>query len=139
MYVTQFDAVWTRTEYPYVDEPYAKAVFTVHTIHPQSLTAISNMHVSSIDTDYGHEHKRTKTNFNQSLIMSSYLMAEVVGQFELIEEFCNDEKLPMWIYTLPGQIDQANFTLESAVRAIEYLSEFIQIQFQVFKLVLFRT
>ncbi|KAA6374050.1 MAG: putative Arginine/alanine aminopeptidase, partial [Streblomastix strix] len=127
MCVTQFEAVWARTAFPCVDQPNAKAVFTVHIIHPPSLTAISNMPVSSVDTDYGEEHKWTKTNFNQSPIMSSYLVAWVVGQFEHIEGYCYDGKLPVRVYTLPGQVGQANFALETAVRAIEYLSEFTQV------------
>ncbi|KAA6311543.1 MAG: hypothetical protein EZS28_056106, partial [Streblomastix strix] len=37
---TQFEAVWARTAFPCVDQPNAKAVFTIHVIHPPALTAV---------------------------------------------------------------------------------------------------
>ncbi|KAA6375960.1 MAG: putative Puromycin-sensitive aminopeptidase [Streblomastix strix] len=56
--------------------------------------------------------------------MSTYLVAWVVGEFEFVSGSCYDGKLPVRVYTLPGQCHSANFALECAIEAIEYLSQF---------------
>ncbi|KAA6375142.1 MAG: putative Aminopeptidase M1-C [Streblomastix strix] len=127
MCVTQFEAAWARAAFPCVDQPNAKAVFTVHIIHPPSLTALSNMPISSVDIGIGEDNKWTKTNFISSPKMSTYLVAWVVGEFEFVSGSCYDGKLPVRVYTLPGQSQFANFARDIAVETIEFLSNFTQI------------
>ncbi|KAL0341862.1 UNVERIFIED_CONTAM: Aminopeptidase M1 [Sesamum calycinum] len=75
MVATQFEVVDARRCFPCWDEPALKATFkiTLESI-PSELTALSNMPISE---EKHHEHLKT-VHFEESLLMSTYLVAIVV-------------------------------------------------------------
>jgi aminopeptidase N len=78
LYATQFESHHAREAFPCIDEPEAKATFSVSLTHPPHLTALSNMPVSSHDA---RDHA-TLTHFDITPVMSTYLVAFVVGDLQ---------------------------------------------------------
>jgi aminopeptidase N len=63
------------------DEPAVKAIFEVSLIAPKDRAALSNMNVVSTK-DYSDELKIV--TFAPSPIMSTYLLAFIVGEFDFV-------------------------------------------------------
>ena len=89
---SQFEATDARRCFPCWDEPAAKATFSVSIIAPKDRTVHSNMEETK-ESDAGMDemsagevtdaHKLVC--FNQSPIMSTYLLAIIVGDFESLD------------------------------------------------------
>ncbi|KAG6397974.1 hypothetical protein SASPL_139424 [Salvia splendens] len=87
MAASQFEAVDARRCFPCWDEPALKATFeiTLENI-PSELTALSNMPVSEEKV-----HGNLKTvHFEESILMSTHLVAVVVGLFDYVEDTTED-------------------------------------------------
>ena len=80
---TQFESTDARRAFPCWDEPERKATFDVTLVIPQDLVALSNMPINSenILTD-GFR----KVRFDRSPIMSTYLLAFIVGDMACIQK-----------------------------------------------------
>ncbi len=78
--VTQFEPADARRAFPCWDEPEFKAVFAVTLVVDEELTALSNASVAS-EEPAGDGRRRVR--FNETMVMSTYLVAFVVGPFEL--------------------------------------------------------
>jgi aminopeptidase N len=80
--VTQFEATDARRAFPCWDEPAAKAVFELTVTAPADRTVLSNMHAVRVSTS---ADGRSRTHeFAPSPVMSSYLVAIVVGEFDSV-------------------------------------------------------
>ncbi len=81
MATTQFEATEARKALPCWDEPALKATFDVTLVVPKGATALSNMNeVSRTEVGDGLE----AVHFAESPIMSTYLLAFIVGDLEKI-------------------------------------------------------
>ncbi|KAF9908820.1 hypothetical protein BX616_011368 [Lobosporangium transversale] len=122
MGVTQFEATEARRAFPCWDEPSVKATFSIKLVVPVELEALSNMPVESI-TQVEPEEKTV--HFEKTPIMSTYLVAWAVGDFEYVESTTTKLKNPVTcrVYTLPGLKEQGRFAVEITPRILEYFSE----------------
>src|SRR5262249_3504963 len=94
---TQFEATDARRAFPCWDEPDFKAVFAVTLVIDPALTAVSNTAVVAERTEGG---KKVVT-FADTIKMSTYLVAFVVGQLESTEPALVGAT-PIRIWAVPG-------------------------------------
>ncbi len=81
MAATQFEATDARRAFPCWDEPDFKAVFATTLVIDRGLTALSNTSVVSESVEAG----KTVLRFADSIKMSTYLVAFIVGQLAATE------------------------------------------------------
>jgi aminopeptidase 2 len=140
MLVTQFEATQCRRAFPCWDEPNLKATFDVTLIIPRHLTALSNMSMveESLVEYKGAPLKSVK--FASSPVMSTYLLAFAVGDFEFVEAWSNpsspaDAKpILCRVYTSPGQKETGRFALDVCVKILAFFSEYFGVAYPLPKM-----
>ncbi|KAJ2003455.1 hypothetical protein GGI04_000554 [Coemansia thaxteri] len=135
MATTQFEPTDARRAFPCWDEPMQKATFTVTLRVRDGLTALSNMDVAS-SKSVGDGLK--EVSFNTTPIMSTYLLAFVIGELDYIEAYTsgahNGRPIPCRIYTAPGKSEKGRFALNVAVQVLEYFADVFGIEYPLPKL-----
>ncbi|KYK56145.1 aminopeptidase [Drechmeria coniospora] len=130
MFSTQFESCDARRAFPCFDEPNLKATFDFDIEVPADLVALSNMPVK--------ETKATRegwnvVSFETTPIMSTYLLAWAVGDFEYVEAHTdrryNGKQLPVRVYTTRGLKEQGRWALEHAPKIIDFFSEIFDIDY----------
>ncbi|KAM0844185.1 hypothetical protein ACQ4PT_057212 [Festuca glaucescens] len=114
MAVTQLQAVNARRCFPYWDEPAFKAKFKITLQVPSELVALSNMPVSSEIVDGAIK----TVHFEESPLMSTYLVAMVVGIFDLVEGVTS-QGTKVHVYTEVGKSEQGKFALDVGVKFLD--------------------
>ncbi|CAM1502388.1 Fc.00g043720.m01.CDS01 [Cosmosporella sp. VM-42] len=118
---TQFEATDARRCFPCLDEPALKATFTVTLIADHDLVCLSNMDVAS-QKDVNSkitDKKRKAITYNKTPIMSTYLLAFIIGDLQVYET--NKFRVPIKVYCTPDQnIEHAVFSAELAARTLDF-------------------
>ncbi|XP_066327170.1 aminopeptidase M1-B-like isoform X2 [Miscanthus floridulus] len=129
MAVTQFEAADARRCFPCWDDPAFKAKFKLTLEVPSDLVALSNMPVAketvsgSIKTVY----------YEESPLMSTYLVAIVVGIFDYIES-STSEGTKVRVYTQVGKTHQGKFALDVAVKSLDLYKDYFATPYPLPKL-----
>jgi aminopeptidase N len=130
MLSTQFEACDARRAFPCFDEPNLKATFDFTIEIPSDQVALSNMpvkHTQHVGCD------KTLVSFERSPVMSTYLLAWAVGDFEYVEAFTDrtyeGKKIPVRVYTTRGLKEQGRWALQHAPKIIDYFSEQFEIDY----------
>ena len=71
--------------------------------------------------------------FETTPIMSTYLVAMVVGEFDYIEDLTSDG-IRVRVYTPVGKQEQGRFALEVAVKVLPYYKEYFKIPYPLPKM-----
>ncbi|KAM4060688.1 peptidase family M1 domain-containing protein [Hirsutella rhossiliensis] len=130
MFSTQFESCDARRAFPCFDEPNLKATFDFDIEVPTDQVALSNMPVKA--------KKPTKdgwnvVSFETTPVMSTYLLAWAVGDFEYVEAHTerryNGKQLPVRVYTTRGLKEQGRLALWHAPKIIDYFSEIFDIDY----------
>ncbi len=118
--VTQFEATDARRAFPCWDEPAHKAIFGVTLEVAHDLLAISNgpeLNRESVDGD------RVRITFAETMPMSTYLVAFVVGPLEATTPI-DVAGVPLRVVHRPGQAHLARFALDCGAFALEYFADY---------------
>jgi len=130
--VTQFEATDARRAFPCWDEPAIKATFDITIVAPKDRVTLSNMNVIDVkphDTDENlHIVKFAKTP-----IMSTYLVAFVIGEFDYVEGTDRDGVL-IRVYTPLGKHEQGKFALEIATKTLPFYNDYFGVAYPLPKL-----
>ncbi len=127
---TQFEATDARKAFPCWDEPNVKATFDITLVVPKALTALSNMDVVE-RKDVGEDHVAVK--FGRSPIMSTYLVAWVIGELEYVEE-TNKDGVRVRVYAPKGFKEQGRFALDVGCRTLSFFNEYFAIPYPLPKM-----
>ncbi|XP_014663499.1 PREDICTED: thyrotropin-releasing hormone-degrading ectoenzyme-like [Priapulus caudatus] len=121
--MTQFQPTSARRAFPCFDEPALKATFKVTIVHPSEMRALSNMPAGR--THVMHDRRWTRTEFVRSPVMSTYLLAMVVGNFAYLETTTrNGFVIRTW--ARPELVNDTEHSLSVAKTSSEFLTDYFQ-------------
>ncbi len=122
--VTQFEATHARRALPCFDEPEFKASFGITVVVDDDQVAVSNAaEVSRTPAGDG----RARVCFADTVVMSTYLVALVVGPFEATPVRtvdCAAGPVPLRVVHLPGQAHLCEFSLDVAESALRFFEDY---------------
>ena len=125
MATTQFEATDARQAFPCWDEPEYKATFGVTLVVDADHLAVSNAaEISDEPTDDG----RRRVTFADTMVMSTYLVAFVVGPLEATAPVDVDG-VPVRVVHGPGQTHLTHFALEVGAFALRYFTDYYGIPY----------
>lgn len=127
---TQFEATDARRAFPCWDEPAVKSKFKISITCAKHLTAISNMPETKVALLGGGLRR---WDFDVSPIMSTYLLAWAIGEFDVVADSTKDG-VGIRIFSPPGRASQSRFALDCSVKALEFYNDFFQVPYPLPKL-----
>jgi puromycin-sensitive aminopeptidase len=116
---TQFEATDARRAFPCWDEPDFKAVFATTLVVDPALTAVSNTAVA----DETRENGRKVVRFADTIPMSTYLVAFVVGDLEATEP-THVGQAPLRVWCTPGKRRLARFGQEIGTFSLRFFEDY---------------
>ncbi len=122
---TQFEATDARRAFPCWDEPDFKASFGVTLVVPEDLMAVSNgAEIERAPLGDG----RVAITFADTIVMSTYLVAFVVGPFEATPP-ADVNGVPLRIVAPRGKMHLTEFALECSRFCLDYLATYYGIPY----------
>lgn len=126
---TQMEPADARRAFPGFDEPALKATYDITLIHDKDLTALSNMDVKETKPLEGN---KVATVFNTTPVMSSYLIAFIVGEFTYVES--NLFRVPVRVYTTPGLESRAQFSADLGAKTLAFFEKTFDVPYPLPKM-----
>lgn len=153
---THFEPIWARHALPCFDEPALKATFDITITIKEGLYAVSNMPVARIDDvnsafEGATAHKYKRFQFEPTPPMSTYLAAWAIGDLAQISKK-TARGVDMTVFVQSGREEEARYascihitrvngwtsayrySLEVAVKALDYLEKLYGMPFPLPKL-----
>ncbi|MAE80275.1 MAG: peptidase [Chloroflexi bacterium] len=122
---TQFESTHARRAFPCFDEPAFKASYGVTLIVPSEQFAVSNGPIIS-ETDL--KNGRRQVVFEDTMVMSTYLVAFIVGPFEATDPV-DVNGVPLRIIHPIGKGHLTDYSLEAGAFALEFFSKYYGIPY----------
>jgi puromycin-sensitive aminopeptidase len=127
---TQMESTDARRAFPCWDEPAWKATFEVTLVVDPQLAAYSNGPVVEETPEAGGKRR---VRFAPTMVMSTYLVAFVVGPLEATDPV-EVNGVPLRIVYPPGKGHLAPFALEVGAHALRFFAEYFAIPYPADKL-----
>ncbi|OAG29933.1 puromycin-sensitive aminopeptidase [Nematocida displodere] len=138
IYSTQFEATSARLALPCWDEPEYKAVFAISITAPEQYTVLSNSDydgeqskeelpsefLSKVDQGVNYQ----KHTFKPTLVMSTYLLAWVIGEMDVVGDGS------VKVYSPKGEGEKGRFSLNTAIKCLDFFNQYFDIPYQMEKL-----
>lgn len=128
--VTQFESTDARRAFPCFDEPDMKATFEVTLVIAEGLTAVGNGTVVDTEPAGGG---RVAVRFAETMAMSTYLVAFVVGELERSDPVMVGG-VEVAVVHRPGQSSRTAFALEVAAHSLAFFADYFAIAYPAGKL-----
>ena len=122
---THFEATDARRAFPCWDEPDLKAPWSITLVVADGLTALSNGPEISRETQ---GDGRVRVTFADTMPMSSYLVAYVVGPLAVTEP-SDANGTPVRIAHIPGKGALTKFSQDVGVKALNFFSDYYDIPY----------
>lgn len=127
---TQFEATDARRAFPCWDEPERKASFDVTLVIPENLVAVSNTPIVEESPPWSG---LKAVRFAETPVMSTYLLAFVVGDLTYIEkQSATGTRVGVW--TTRGKEEQGRFALDTSVKLLSFFNDYFGIPYPLEKL-----
>ena len=128
---TQFEATDARRALPCWDEPAVKATFQVTLNVPEEMAAVSNTPI--IEERAGDAPGVKTVKFDTTPVMSTYLLAFVIGDLTHIEKEAADGTV-VGIWMTRGKEEQGQFALDTSVKLLSFFNDYFGIPYPLPKL-----
>ncbi|CAK9830592.1 Glutamyl aminopeptidase [Anthophora retusa] len=126
---THFEPTYARSAFPCFDEPQFKAKFKVSIFRDRFHIALCNMPVmSSEDTGFYMGTGLLRDDFQESVEMSTYLVAFVVCDFKRVSEQTK-RNISVSVYAAEAMLPQAKYAVITAARTMDYFESFFGVQY----------
>ena len=127
---TQFEATDARRAFPCWDEPELKATFKVRLVVDRDLLAVSN---AAVVSEQPVEGGKRRVEFDETMKMSTYLVAFVVGRLVTTDPVDVDG-VPLRVVCVPGKERLAAFALEVGAHSLRFFARYFGIPYPSDKL-----
>jgi aminopeptidase N len=126
---SQFESHHAREVFPCIDEPEAKATFSLSITTPVGETVLSNTPVAKqVDLHDGMH----VTSFEKTPHMSTYLLAFVYGELSYKEAETKDG-VTIRTYATAENVEHTKFALDVAVKCLEFYNDYFGIDYPLDK------
>ncbi|XP_017885415.1 puromycin-sensitive aminopeptidase-like protein, partial [Ceratina calcarata] len=123
---TYFEPTYARLAFPCWDEPAYKAKFDISLTHDKTLQAISNTDVLKKE----EKDDMITTSFKETRLMSTYLVAFVVSNYEFKVD--KDGNFTYRVWTRKTMIKHVDYALEMGRELLEELNLYMNISYQTY-------
>jgi puromycin-sensitive aminopeptidase len=121
---TQFEATDARRAFPCWDEPALKAVYKVTLVIDENLTAVSN---AGIEHERRLDVGKKEVVFKDTIKMSTYLLAFIVGEFEATDPV--DAGTPLRVVHVPGKRELTNWAKQIGAFSLKFFADYYRIPY----------
>lgn len=127
---TQFESHYAREVFPCIDEPEAKATFDLTLETPKGQMVLGNTPVAS---DESTSEGTLKTTFETTPVMSTYLLAFVIGEMHCAEAKTKDGIIMRTWATVAQPKKSLSYANNEAVDILEFFTEYFKTPFPLKK------
>lgn len=126
IYSTHFEPTDARSVFPCFDQPDMKSTFAVSIQVPKGNIALSNNKLKKDSPSEG------LFEFETTPIMSTYIVAWVVGNLEFVED--KSGPIPIRVYAERSEKDWGYFSLDVAKNCLKFFEDYFQMKYPLPKL-----